>query len=325
MKQPVSWKDRDMTISHVGIVWNPSKTTREDLENSWREAVAQTAEPRVSWFETSKDDPGRGAAQGALEAGADVVVAAGGDGTVRAVAEYLAEKNADADLGIVPLGTGNLLARNLDVPLDDPAAALARVLLSQSRAIDVGWVELALDSGSERHAFVVMAGFGIDAHMITETDEDLKEKAGWLAYVESLGRAVSASEVIDLRIGLNGAEPTAEQAHTLIVGNCGTLQGGVTLLPDADPGDGELDLLALDSEGVTGWVDTLKNMVWDNGLKRMLGRNESVQDSGSATHRRLTTLSIELDEPRVFEVDGDDLGEATRIEISVQPAAVRVR
>ncbi len=314
-----------MATAHVGIVWNPSKTSKEDLDNAWRESVADVDEPRVSWFETSKEDPGRGATREALDAGADVVVAAGGDGTVRAVAEYLAENDAGADLGIIPLGTGNLLARNLDVPLDDPVAAFARVLAGEPQPIDVGWAELTLSSGTERHAFVVMAGFGIDAHMITETDDDLKDKAGWLAYVESLGRAVSASEVIDVRIGLDGAEPVEENAHTLIVGNCGTLQGGITLLPDANPSDGELDLLVLDSEGLTGWVDTLKNMVWDNGLKRILGRGASTEDSESVTHGRLTSLIIELDEPRVFEVDGDDLEETTRIEISVHPSAIGVR
>src|SRR5699024_8941269 len=113
---------------------------------------------------------------------------AGGDGTVRAVAEHLADSEADADLGIVPLGTGNLLARNLGVPIDDIDAAVERAVAGESRRIDIGWAE----ADEWRYAFAVMAGFGIDAHMITETDDDLKDRAGWVAYVESLGRAVSA-------------------------------------------------------------------------------------------------------------------------------------
>lgn len=314
-----------MTAAHVGIVWNPSKTSREDLEA----ALAETSAGQVSWFETSEDDPGRAATRRALEAGADLVLAAGGDGTVRAVAEHLAEVEADADLGIIPLGTGNLLARNLDVPLGDLPAAFARALDGEPKTIDIGWAEIAVDGGSERHAFTVMAGFGIDAHMITETDDDLKDKAGWLAYVESLGRAVSASEIIDVRLEADGREGADDQAHTLIVGNCGTIQGGITILPDADPADGELDLLVLNAEGIGGWVDTLRNMVWDNGLKRLLKRDdeheEGAESSESTTHRRFTRLTIELEEPRVFEVDGDDLDETARIEISIQPAAVRIR
>lgn len=102
----------------------------------------------------------------------------------------------------------------------------------------------------------------------------------------------------------------------------------MTLLSDADPADGELDLLVLHDDGVAGWLDTMRNMVWDNGLKRLLtgsGEDRPAASSDATTRRRLKTLTIELDEPRVFEVDGDDLGEATRIEITVQPAAVRVR
>ena len=127
-------------------------------------------------------------------------VVRGGDGTVRAVAEYLAETKAAAELGIVPLGTGNLLARNLGIAHNDLSAAFERAIAGEPQRIDLGWAAVELDGRVERHAFAVMAGFGIDAHMITETNDDLKEKAGWLAYVESLGRAVSASENIELAL-----------------------------------------------------------------------------------------------------------------------------
>jgi len=313
--------------TRAGIVWNPSKTTKEDLETALSDSQ-QTDGARLSWFETSEDDPGRGATQRALDAGVDVVLAAGGDGTVRACAEHLADTNAEADLGIIPLGTGNLLARNLDVPLNDLSAAFTRALTGPGRPLDIGWAEVTLPGGVKRRAFAVMAGFGIDAHMITETDDELKDRAGWLAYVESLGRAVSATEVIGIRLAVDGATAEQENAHTLIVGNCGTLQGGIPLLPDADPADGELDLLVLHADGIAGWTDTMRNMIWDNGLKRLLkggGGNERAQSSEATTHRRLESLTIELDEPRVFEVDGDDLGEVTRIRIGVQPAAIRVR
>ena len=310
-----------MNDTHAGIVWNPTKTTREVLEAGLGEH-----ELEVSWYETTEDDPGQGATQRALDDGVDLVFAAGGDGTVRAVAEQLATSQSQVDLGIIPLGTGNLLARNLGLPLNDPAAAFARAFEGGARPIDLGWVESSLPEGTHRHAFTVMAGFGMDAHMITETDETLKDKAGWLAYVESLGRAVAASEVIDLGLAFDGGATERQQAHTLIVGNCGSLQAGITLLPDADPGDGELDVLILHADGLAGWTDTLRNMVWDNGLMRLLrSEDEGATSTDSTTHRRITSLTIELDQPRVFEVDGDDLGLTTRIDISVQPAAIRVR
>lgn len=315
-----------MGARHVGIVWNPSKTDRDVLESALRKAVGDPDAPQVqvSWFETRADDPGIAATTAALEAGADLIVAVGGDGTVRAVAEHLADTAADVELGIVPLGTGNLLARNLEVPLNDPAAAFTRALDGAASPLDIGWAEVDTDAGTARYAFAVMAGFGIDAHMITETDDTLKDKAGWLAYVESLGRAMSASAVIDVHVAVDEAPPRPERAHTMIVGNCGTLQAGLTLLPDADPRDGQLDLLVLHTDGVAGWLETLRTAAWQNGIKRVLGGGPA-ESTDSTTHSRLTSLQVELDEPRVFEVDGDDLGEITRAHIWVQPAAVRVR
>ncbi|WP_110588717.1 diacylglycerol/lipid kinase family protein [Microbacterium suaedae] len=306
--------------THIGIVFNPSKGARDELEA----AVVAASDATVTWHETEVDDPGVSAAREAIAAGADLVLAAGGDGTVRAVAEHLGESGADVELGIVPLGTGNLLARNLDVPLGDLAAAVERALDGEARDIDLGWADVAGEDGQRRWAFAVMAGFGIDAHMITETDDDLKDKAGWMAYVESLGRAVSASEIIRVTLTFDDGETQDDDAHTLIVGNCGTLQAGFTLLPDADPSDGELDLFVLDAEGAEGWGDVVKNVVWDNGIARAFGGGRA-KSSDSVTHRRIASLEIDLAEPRVFEVDGDEIGQITRASISVQPAAIRVR
>ncbi|RPF22523.1 diacylglycerol/lipid kinase family protein [Myceligenerans xiligouense] len=314
-----------MTAPRVGVIWNPAKTTREDLERALENAGSSASSvPQVLWCETSEDDPGQGATARAIEEGADVIVAAGGDGTVRAVAEHLAEAETRPALGIVPLGTGNLLARNLGVPLGNLPAAFARVLTSEPRAVDLGWLEIDLAGRTERHAFAVMAGFGLDAHMITETDDDLKDRVGWLAYVESMGRAVSASDTLDVRITADGSRPSREHVHTLLVGNCGTLQGGIDLLPDADPADGELDLLVLSAADVAGWVDTLRNVVWDNGIKRLATGGEAAESSDSTAHYRFRAVEVELTEPRVFEIDGEDLGETTRVGITVQPGAVRV-
>lgn len=311
-----------MSAQRAGIVWNPSKVTKEELSS----ALGESAE--LSWHETTEDDPGYGAARAAVEAGAQVVLAAGGDGTVRAVAEYLAEANSAVELAVIPLGTGNLLARNLGIPLNNLAAACERAFAGESQPLDIGWVEVRLADRTERAAFAVMAGFGIDAHMITETNDDLKDRAGWLAYVESLGRALDASEVIDVRLSIDEADAKSEAAHTLIIGNCGTLQGGITLLPDADPGDGELDLLVLSADSFAAWADTARNLIWDNGLKRLFVGNNAeaaAQSSDSASHRRFSTLVMELAEPRVFEVDGDVIGESTHVSVSIQAAAVRVR
>lgn len=308
--------------TRIAVVWNPSKTDRETLEEPLL-AVAGPAD--IQWWETTQDDPGAGATARALEAHPSLVIVAGGDGTVRAVAEHLAEVESDVALGIVPLGTGNLLARNLEVPINDVPAAVTRALTGEATAVDVGWVEVDLPEGTERHAFVVMIGFGIDAHMIAETNDDLKSKAGWLAYVESLGRALQASEIIPFNLSVDDQPGRDEDGHTLLIANCGSLQGGVTLLPDADPSDGELDFLLLSAEGFGEWMGTLKTMAWDNGLKRLLTKSDDTVDSDSVTHGRARALTVTLEEPRPFEIDGEEIGETKAFRVSIQPGGVHVR
>lgn len=334
----------------IGIVWNPSKTQEGDLrravEGALERVFAGTRErPECLWFETTEDDPGQGAAGDALARGCDVVVAAGGDGTVRAVAERLGGSGApEAELGVVPLGTGNLLARNLGIPLGDPQAAFARVLERAGSRLDLGVVrvrsalardeagrddpardEAGDDGFDRRYGFVVMTGFGIDAQMITETDDELKARSGWLAYVESLGRAASGAEVVEFALRLDAGQARTETAHTMLVANCGSIQGGITLLPDAVPDDGRLDLLVLRADTAGAWLDTMKNMVWDNGVKRLISRGAAAESSGSTAHLRARTVRVDLPVPLAFEVDGDDVGEITAFEARILPGALRVR
>ncbi|GAA1634768.1 diacylglycerol/lipid kinase family protein [Microbacterium flavum] len=196
----------------LAIVWNPSKTDQGALTEGLHAALIDAPAPEVSWWETSEDDPGGDATGRAVAWNPDLVVVAGGDGTVRVVAEHLAAINSSVELGIVPLGTGNLLARNLDIPLNDISAAFTRVLTGQARPVDIGWVDLDLAAGHERYGFVVMVGFGIDANMIAETNDDLKDKAGWLAYVESLGRALSATDIVPFHITADDQPARDEEA-----------------------------------------------------------------------------------------------------------------
>lgn len=310
---------------NIAIIWNPTKTQKETLEAGLADAVGSGSMPEVRWLETSADDPGQGMARKAIAAGAELVIVAGGDGTVRAVAEHLAEASADVPMAIVPLGTGNLLARNLDVPINNIPAAFTRAIDGRPRSVDVGWVDVDLETGSERHAFVVLIGFGIDAHMIAETDDELKDTAGWLAYVESLGRALSASEVVPFHIVVDEQPGRDAEGHTLLVANCGTLQGGVTLVPDADPSDGELDYLILSAEGLGEWIGTLKTMMWDNGLVKLLTKSDETPSSDSVSHGRASKLEVTLPEARAFEIDGEEIGKTRSFTVTLQAGAISVR
>lgn len=305
-------------MTTIGIVWNPSKIDETVLRTATEGVFSEGDE--VRWWETSVDDPGKGMAQEAVESGCEVVVAVGGDGTVRAVAEALV--GTDVHLGIVPQGTGNLLARNLEVPLDDVGAALERVRDGSARRIDLGWVEY---EGTES-AFAVMIGFGVDARMLVETDDDLKDRAGWLAYIEAMGRALAGSETTELTLTIDDGDPVEARAHTMLVGNCGMLQGGIRLLPDAVPDDGLLDLLLVSSDGALQWMDTVRSVVWDNGLRRLFAGVDAVAvDTDSTRHLTAERVHVELASPQPFEIDGEDIGEVSSFAVRVQAGAVAVR
>lgn len=309
-----------MTISKLGVIWNPSKPGGEELKSAVADVFGSGADAvSVQWWETTPEDPGRGMAEEAVAAGCDVVVAAGGDGTVRAVAEGLA--GSDAALGIVPKGTGNLLARNLEVPLNDVSAALRRVRDGESRRIDIGWVE----RDGEEHAFVVMVGFGIDAQMLVETDDDLKSRAGWLAYVEAMGRALAGTEMTDITLTLDDGEPQGLRGHTMLIGNCGMLQGGIRLLPDAVIDDGQLDMLLVSADGPLQWLDTVRSFIWENGIRRVFGAVDQAVSTDSTTHVAAERITVTLSSPQTFEIDGEEVGEVSEFTVRAEPAALTVR
>lgn len=306
-----------MSVSSIGIVWNPSKIDGDEVRAAVDEVFG--ADAPIRWWETSIDDPGRGMAEEAVAKGCDVVVAVGGDGTVRAVAEGLA--GTEVALGIVPQGTGNLLARNLGVPLTGMVAAFERVRDSTPQHIDLGWVEF----DGQTRAFAVMVGFGIDAQMLVETNDDLKDRAGWLAYVEAMGRALAGTEMTDITVTVDDREPEEVRGHTMLIGNCGMLQGGLRLLPDAQLDDGLLDILLISSEGALQWMSTLRSVVWDNGIRRLLTGGDETVSTDSAQHLAVERIEVSLAQPLVFEIDGEEMGEITRFAVWVQPGALTVR
>lgn len=304
-----------------GIVWNPTKIDGDALRDAVTAAVPEDTE--LMWWETEADDPGRAMATEAVQAGCDVVIAVGGDGTVRTVAEILASAGEDGPaLGIVPQGTGNLLARNLGIPIGSIPKALNVIAAGNERRIDMGWTRS--DDAEVEVGFLVMVGFGLDAHMLAETDDDLKNKAGWLAYVAAMGRAVEASQTVDFHITLDDGEQQTLSGHTLLIGNCGDIQGGVTLLPDAVVDDGRLDLLLISAENATQWLQTLRTVVWDNGIRRLLGGDDETVSIDFAQHLTGESIAVGLPNPVPFEIDGEEAGDVSKLAVRVQPGALRV-
>ena len=232
------------------VVFNPSKfADGADPRREIGAALEAAGIDDVLWFETTAEDPGRGQCADALAAGADLVLACGGDGTVRACAAALA--GGDVPLGLLPAGTGNLLARNLGIPTDLESAAKV-VSAGHLRRIDVP----ALDG----EPFVVMGGAGFDAQLFERTSDQLKSRIGWVAYALAGARAMRDVERQRITLELDGRSEVVSGIG-VVVGNVGTLTGGIVLMPDAEPDDGMLDVAILTPRRWFQWIGLGVNVV----------------------------------------------------------------
>lgn len=312
----------------AAIVVNPVKIDEPALRAALKEAEERWGWSETMWIETTEDDPGNGQAREAIERGADVVIAAGGDGTVRAVAEEL--RGTGVPVALLPSGTGNLLARNLELTLDDVPKALATAFAGADRAIDVGVAELRDENDRvTTRAFLVMAGFGIDAQMIAATDDDLKAKAGWLAYLKAIGTVLRDKNQLRMHYQLDGGHAHSLHAHTVLVGNCGSLPANILLLPDAAVDDGEFDIVVLRPEGFVGWVQIVVKIFWENGVlrrttagRRLMGATKQVR---AMNYLRGKELVLKLSQPEDVELDGDLFGKASAVRMRIDPSALTVK
>ena len=293
----------------AAVVINPMKVPDEKFRTNFLQLCADAAWSEPLWLETSEEDPGAGQTREALETGVDVVIAAGGDGTVRCVAEVMA--GTDTAMGLVPLGTGNLLARNLGMDVTDPLNAGKDVLAGSEAKIDV--IKAVVDHGKHERLFLVAAGVGYDAAIMGDTIDGLKDRVGWLAYVEAGLRKLPGKSVT-AKVTVDGKQTIHRGVRSVMVGNCGKVMGGVEIFPGALITDGILDLLILAPRGRFGWLNVITG-VFGKGSNR----NKSAQSfSGKSAE-------IELDRPQEFQLDGDHLGTATHLRVTVDPLALTIR
>ena len=295
---------RASSEKRAAVIYNPTKF--DDLSLLRRRVAAEVHaagwRPTI-WLETTPDDPGRSMARRALEADVDLVMVAGGDGTVRTVSSQLA--GTEMPMALIPAGTGNLLARNLSIPMDTDAAIR---LALHGRLEPIDMVTCTFDDGEER--FVVMAGMGLDAQIMESTDSGLKKVIRSGAYaVAAVQNAVP--DPFNATITLDDAPPVRRQMVMALMGNVGTITAGMTLFPRAAPTDGMVDLLLASPGKVVDWARL--------GAQILTG-----QEMEGFTLTRARRVLIETDRPVPFELDGDTAGSTRTLRAEVDHGALRI-
>jgi diacylglycerol kinase family enzyme len=261
------------------------------------------------WLETTVEDPGCGQARIALSAGADVVLACGGDGTVRQVAQVLA--GSGTPIGLLPTGTANLLARNLAMDLGDPVKAAQIALSGENRPIDVG--RIFIDDQGEEQVFLVMAGLGFDAEIMAGAPRELKERLGSLAYFVSGFRALVAPRA-GITLVVDGRVEPCRPVRTVVVGNCGKLLAGLVLLPGARLDDGLLDVVSIGPKSIRGWLAVAARVI----SRRRRGHRIVQYWQGH-------TVMISAESAQHAQLDGDLVGEVRALRMRVDRGALLIR
>ena len=269
-------------------------------------AVAARTGWTPEFLVTDKADAGIAAARDAAAGSADLVVAVGGDGTVRSCADGLS--GTGVPLGIVPVGTGNLLARTLGIPAHAKGAlAIALDPRGTGGSADRR-IDLATADGTP---FTAMAGMGLDAAVVAATR--FKHHLGWLAYA-MYGAIHLARPPAMFTIQMDDGAPVEREAKSVVVGNSGLLPGGFTLLPDARIDDGLLDVGILAPHGPFGWPRVATRVLTHSGHQdRQLERFQ-------ARKVKITARAIL---PR--EVDGEVVAPDRTLTVAVRPRALTVR
>jgi diacylglycerol kinase (ATP) len=289
------------------VIANPIKVS-DGFRGAVAEALREAGWAEPIWLETTENDPGGSMVATAVAEQVDLVVAAGGDGTVRVVADGLA--GTGIPMGIVPEGTANLLSRNLNIPQNE-LEAIQVALAGRTHTIDL--VKMSVD-GSEGEHFAVMAGMGIDAMIMDETDPALKAKIGTGAYFVAAAKALGRLPV-PMRIRVDNHRVHRRRAMICVIGNVSTLAGNIVLIPGAKPDDGLLDVYVASPHRFTQWVRVL--------LRLLTRRRQGADDRVDQWRGR--RVEVVLEHPDNYQLDGDVVGELRRLVAEIQPQALSVR
>jgi diacylglycerol kinase (ATP) len=284
----------------IAVIAHSGKTLGGGLAELRRVLAAEGVDDPL-WCEVPKSRKAPAQVRRALEEGAELVFAWGGDGMVQRCIDVLA--GSKTSLAIIPAGTANLFATNLGIP-KDIEEAVAIGLRGERRKLDVGRFN------GER--FGVMAGAGFDAAMIRGADGGLKDRFGRVAYVWT-GSENLRSKPFRAKIKVDGVGWYKGKASCILLGNVGELFGGVEAFEDASPDDGKLELGVVTADGLLEWG-------------RMLARTAvgSASKSPFAQTTKAQSVTVKLNRKVLYELDGGDRTKVNGFKVKVEPGAISV-
>lgn len=311
----------------AALICNPVKADAPALRALVERESARHGWGTPTYLETTVEDAGHEATGRALRQHPDAVLIAGGDGTVRAVAGRMS--GSGVPLTIVPSGTGNLLARNLRLPLERPETMVRAAFSGSTRAIDVGFATLTRRGGDhEEHAFVVMGGMGLDAAMIANTRGDLKRRVGWVAYVDGAAKSLVGAKPFTIIYQIAGARMHRATIHSVVFANCGSLPAGLELIPEASITDGLLDIAVFQPKTPLGWVLVWRRVAWDNSILRRFRAGRQIlrlrTRDNSVRYARGAGIDVAAHGAQPVELDGEEFGEATHLRVRVAAGSLLV-
>ena len=292
----------------VAIILNPIAGVRNSLERARRRAehasdllLAAGADPEI--LITAHAGHARELAAGAVERGARLVVAWGGDGTVNEVATALAF--GPVPLGVIPAGSGNGLARHFDLPADPPAA-IRRLLSGTDRVIDVGELNGRL--------FVNLAGVGFDAHVAARFASLHRSRRGFLRYALIVFQELRRYQGAGYEISCDGDRASTHRAFLISFANGRQWGNGAIIAPDAAIDDGYLDVVVVSARTKATVLRALPRLF-----------SGTVDRAPGVQIRRVEHARVTCEQPLRGHVDGESIACGEVVDVRIRPKALRVR